>query len=138
VRNPSQYGHRVLGAAIHFALPAFSGSPNSSRGLANGSLGRLPGASRFFLGALSRHELRGGCAFLGRQFTSRLSRSLATPIHRAVAQPGHGFVARFIVGWSHFSPVQVAFLSVWHTLVLWFDDLGVSLLSSGQVAFLSV
>jgi hypothetical protein len=43
-----------------------------------------------------------------------------TPIHRAVAQPGHGFVVRFIVGLKHFSPVQVAFLSVWRTLVLSF------------------
>jgi hypothetical protein len=65
VRKLGRIGHRVLGGAIHFALPAFSGTPNSSRGSMNGGLGRWPGGSRFLLGVLLRQGLRGECAFLG-------------------------------------------------------------------------
>ena len=54
-----------LGLPFTSRLSAFSGSPNSSRGLANGRLGRLPGGSRFFLRVLSRQALRGESAFLG-------------------------------------------------------------------------
>jgi hypothetical protein len=83
-----------------------------------------------------------GRAFLGRQFTSRYPRSLATPIHRAVAQPGHGFVACFIIGVvTLFASAGCFSLSLAYTgfiAYLSLDDLDVSLLSSGQVVFWSV
>jgi hypothetical protein len=105
VGNLGQIEHRVLGGAIHFAFIRVLWHPQFIAWSVNGSLGRLPGASRFFLGALARQALRGNARFLGRHSLRAEPRSLATQFIRAVARSGQGFIACFIVGWYH--PSQV-------------------------------
>jgi hypothetical protein len=104
-------GSRVLGEAIHFALPAFSGNP-IHHAVDGREVRDLPFEIPLWSGWGRRYGERprswGAIHFALPAFS-------CTPIHRAVAQPGHGFVVRFIVELKHFSPVEVAFLSVWPT-----------------------
>jgi hypothetical protein len=111
VRNLGRSGHRVLGAAIHFAFIRILWQPQFIARFGKWASWTFARCGKVLLEAFR------AARFTGRKRVSwaaipfaRDARSLAAQFIRVVEQSGQGFVACLVVGWYHLSQVGKLFL----------------------------